>query len=105
VCTIAQREDDARSRDENLVRFVAFRQPLNELLPTTSDENIRQQAVDQLVRDIESVTTDTVEARWRIRVVRQEDLRAAGELRGVRKPIVGVDLEVEEDDDDDDGDE
>lgn len=104
VCTIAQREDDARRRDENLIRFVTFRQPLNELLPTTNDENIRQQAVDQLVGDIESVTTNTVEGRWRVRVVRQDDLRAAGEMRGVRKPVaVGADLEVEDDDDDGEG--
>jgi hypothetical protein len=62
------------------------------MLPTTRNEEDRQAAVDRLVRDIEEVREDTEEARWRIRVVTQAELRAAGAAVGM--------VEVIEDDDD-----
>ena len=103
VCTVAQREDDPAARAANLVRFVTFLQPLSALLPTTNDERIRQQAVDLVVRDVEAVTEDVVEARWRIRVASQASLRAAGEMRGVRTPVAAA-AAIEDEDEEEDGD-
>lgn len=80
VCTIAQREDDEAARDSNVVRFVRFRKPLSELLPTTRDEAVRQRAVDSLANAIREVDADADEPRWRMRVVQQGSLRQAGEM-------------------------
>lgn len=101
VCTIAQRQDDAAERNDNLVRFVSFLKPLDVMLPTTRDENHRQAAVDGLVRDIEAVQEDTEEARWRIRVVSQAELRAAGAVVGMVDEDLVKDDEVIDDDADD----
>lgn len=76
--TILKREDDARRRDENLVRFVQLRTPLAEILPSNASEEQRQLAAEALRDRIESMTRNTTERHWRVRVMRQGDLRRLG---------------------------
>jgi hypothetical protein len=98
VCTIVQREDDPARRASNSVRFVRFLQPLSDILPTTRQEVLRQQAVDNLAHDIESISQDTIDARWQVRVVSQAELHAAGEM-AASAPVSDTD-ELDEDLDD-----
>ena len=78
TATILRRTDDAQARLNNPVRFVQLRKKLSDLLPQTEDETRRQRAVDELVKELESITTNTKDERWRIRVVQQHDLALEG---------------------------
>jgi len=78
AATILRRTDDPRARVNNDIKFVLLRQPLNQLLPQTGNEAVRQQAVDALVAEIEGLTASTRDDRWRVRVVNQGQLTLQG---------------------------
>ena len=76
--TILRRELDLRKREDNLVRFVQLRSPLNEIFPSSAGEEQRQQAAEALRDGIESLHENTTERHWRVRIVRQGDLYRLG---------------------------
>jgi hypothetical protein len=76
--TILRRTDDPQARVANDVKFVLLHKKLGELLPQTQDEAVRQQAVDDLVAEIEGLTESTQDERWRVRVVNQGRLTLEG---------------------------
>jgi hypothetical protein len=79
VCTtILRREPDRDKRQANWVRFVQLRSPLPEILPAGVTEAQRQQAVEAFRDRIESITENTLDRHWRVRVVRQEVLETQG---------------------------
>jgi len=78
AATILRRTDVPQARADNNVKFVSLRQPLGQLLPQTENEAVRQQAVDALVAEIEGLTENTWDARWRVRVVNQGQLTLRG---------------------------
>lgn len=95
VAVILQREDDAKQRANNTVRFVWAKKPLAELVPATTDEAQRQGAFEALRDQIESAPSDdlfemplpsggacevgqTTFAGWRARSIRQGDLERLG---------------------------
>lgn len=78
AATILRRTDDPQARADNDIKFVLLRQPLSQLLPQTENEAVRQQAVDALVGEIEGLTENTKDNRWRVRVVNQGQLTLEG---------------------------
>ena len=76
--TIAQRSDDRRVRDDNLVRFVQVRRPLSDLLVHDGTSSGIMAATDQLRDKILAAETDTADASFRIRTVPQSELREDG---------------------------
>ena len=78
AATILRRTDDPQARANNDIKFVLLRQKLSALLPQTENEAVRQQAVDALVAEIEDLTENTQDDRWRVRVVNQGQLTLTG---------------------------
>lgn len=76
--TILQRELNPDKRLNNLVRFVQIRKPLKELYPENGSSDDRLQRADELRDFIENCTENYLDDRWRIRVIRQEELYRQG---------------------------
>jgi len=76
--TILRREADRAKREANLVRFVQLRSALSDILPSGVTEAQRQEAVEALRDRIEGITENVLDRNWRVRVVRQEQLRTQG---------------------------
>lgn len=76
--TVLRRERDPEKRRANRVRFVQLRTPLTELLPAGVTEEDRQAAVEALRDRIESLSENTMDPHWRVRVVSQEELANDG---------------------------
>ena len=76
--TILQRCDDARKRNENLVRFVRLKRPLAEILGEREDEAQRQEAAEKFRDLILKSKSDRSNDQLRIMVKRQEDLWQEG---------------------------
>jgi hypothetical protein len=75
--TVLARETDAARRDHNLVRFVQFRTPLRRS-EAGDTEAARQQIAEGLRDAILAPNADAIEPRFRVRLVRQADLRQRG---------------------------
>jgi hypothetical protein len=76
--TILQRCDDAKKRNENLVRFVRLKRPLTEILGEREDEAQRQEAAEKFRDLILKSKSDRSNDQLRIMVKRQEDLWQEG---------------------------
>jgi len=83
--TILQREPDEAARHSNLVRFIQLRNPLAEIYsealhgPVSEESEAARQTDMDAVRDlIEEITGDQTTDYWRVRVLTQGDLWAAG---------------------------
>jgi hypothetical protein len=75
--TILKREADSALRDHNAVRFVYFKQRLEPIIGTgTDDERLR--AVDRLRDQVLAITADTETSAYRVRVLRQSELEEEG---------------------------
>jgi hypothetical protein len=108
--TIVQRCSDAAKRDQNLVRFVRFKQPLASILGEREDEEQKQEAAENLRDLVLSKKNDYSTDKLRILVKKQSDLWqegiALGEMFARQKLLVAAmadapdDDEMEEDADD-----
>ncbi len=78
AATILRRTGDPAARADHMVKFVLLRRKLSDLLPHTEDETERQRAVDALVAEIEGLTENVNNDRWRVRLVNQGQLTLAG---------------------------
>ncbi|HUS58458.1 MAG TPA: N-6 DNA methylase, partial [Planctomycetota bacterium] len=78
TATILQREQDESARMSNMVRFVQLRRPLRELLAHDGTSAGAVTAADQLRDELLSLTTGTINDRFRARIVRQGDLWEEG---------------------------
>ncbi|AEB09240.1 HsdM family class I SAM-dependent methyltransferase [Desulfobacca acetoxidans] len=76
--TILRRQPDDDARRDNVVRFVQLRRPLREILIHDGTSAGAVMAVDVFRDEILSLTGNTVNARYRARLVRQGDLREEG---------------------------
>lgn len=92
---ILRREKDETKRRKNLVRFVQIRSLMSDIFPPDQDEVERQRAAEVLRTRIESLTTDTTDPHWRVRVVRQSDLWDTG----VKNAMIVAKSDDEADDD------
>jgi type I restriction-modification system DNA methylase subunit len=113
--TILERCSDAKRREENVVRFVRFEQPLADLfgVPATGGvgddldkaERNRQRAVDAIRDEIESMRKPVHDDRWRILLKRQGELWDEGVRAGavLRDAPLDVDSEDEGADDEENG--
>ncbi len=90
--TILQRELDGGARMENCVCFVQLRQPIRDILSHDGTAAGAVRAADYFRDEILSLSADTVNARYRARVVRQGDLWDSG----VRLREIMVQPDVEE---------
>ena len=77
VVTVLAREPDAGRRDSNPVRFVQFRRPLRRS-EAGDTETTRQRIAEQLRDAILAPGADSTEPEFRLRLVRQADLRQRG---------------------------
>jgi methylase of polypeptide subunit release factors len=84
VAAIAEREADPEKRDAGLVRFVEMRRPIAELLAGDKSSQGALEAAEHLRDAILACETDTENDGWRVRVIRQGDLREAGVRLGER---------------------
>ncbi len=76
--TILQRCDDARKRNENIVRFVRLKRPVTEILGNREDEAQRQEAAEEFRDLILKAKSDRSNDHLRIMVKRQGDLWREG---------------------------
>ncbi len=83
--TILQREPNQAARHSNLVRFIQLRKPLREIYsealhgPVSEQSEAARQADMDAVRElIEDITNDQTTDYWRVRVLTQGELWAAG---------------------------
>jgi type I restriction-modification system DNA methylase subunit len=76
--TILQREPDSDARLNNLVKFVQVRMPLKELFAEDSSSEDRLLRARALRDSIEETEENVTDERWRIRVLRQEELYRKG---------------------------
>jgi len=83
TATILQREADDEKRMDNCVRFVQLRRPMREILAHDGTTAGAVRAADQFRDEILSLDTDTVNERYRARLLRQGDLWAQGVRLGV----------------------
>lgn len=74
AATILQRCDDRTRRDENFVRFVQLRKPLEEILGRREDESQKQKAAEKLRDYILKKKSDFSGDQLRIMVKKQSDL-------------------------------
>ena len=84
VAAIAERESDPQARDDGLVRFVEMRRPIAELLAGDQSSQGALEAAENLRDAILACDVDTENEGWRVRVIRQGDLREAGVRLGER---------------------
>ncbi len=84
VAAIAEREADPELRDAGLVRFVEMRRPIADLLAGDQTSQGALEAAEHLRDAILACDVDTENDGWRVRVVRQGDLRDAGVRLGER---------------------
>jgi type I restriction-modification system DNA methylase subunit len=80
--TIACREADAESRNENLIRFVQIKRPIAEVLGSDGTSVGAIAAADEFRDTILAADSFVSTDRYRIRCVRQGDLLAEGEANG-----------------------
>ncbi len=76
--TILQRCDDAKKRNENLVRFVRLKRPLKDILGKWEDEAQRQEAAENFRDLVLKARSDRSNDQLRIMLKRQEDLWQEG---------------------------
>ncbi len=83
--TILQREPNEAARHSNLVRFIQLRKPLGEIYSealhgsiSEHSEAARQADMDAVRELIEDITRDQTTDYWRVRVLTQSQLWAAG---------------------------
>jgi hypothetical protein len=99
--TIVQRCSDPAERDNNLVRFVRFRQPLAAILGEREDEEQKQEAAEKLRTLVLSKKSDFSTDQLRILVKKQSDLWqegiALGEMFARQKLLVAAMEDVPDD--------
>jgi len=81
--TILRRQDDTAGRMTNTVRFVQLRRPIREILAHDGTTGGALQAADNFRNEILALQGDTVNERYRVRLVRQGDLWQDGVRLGV----------------------
>jgi hypothetical protein len=81
--TILRRQADEKARMNNLVRFVQLRRPIREILAHDGMTAGAVNAADNFRDEILSLPTNTVNERYRARLVRQGDLWHEGVRQGV----------------------
>ena len=72
--TCLQREPDETNRMDNIVRFVQLRRPIGEILANDGTTAGAVTAVDHFRDEILSLTENTVNERYRARLIKQEHL-------------------------------
>lgn len=72
--TVLQRCENTQERDSNLAKFVQIKVPLADLVPSVSDENVRQAALERLVKRIEAAKELEDNKFWRVYPVKQAKL-------------------------------
>jgi hypothetical protein len=82
VVAIMQRCSDAEKRDENLVRFVRFKQPLANILGEREDERQKQEATERLRDLVLKTKSDYSNDELRILVKKQGQLWQEGVALG-----------------------
>jgi hypothetical protein len=78
VVVILEQETDVGARDENVVRFVQFKRPLVEMMSGANDAETHI-AADVLRNRILGQNSTVSNADYRLRLVKQRDLRREGE--------------------------
>lgn len=96
--TILRKQRDDAARMKNVVRFVQLRRPMAELLAHDDTTAGAVASVDQFRDEILSLTTNSVNERYRARLVQQGDLWRQGVQLGV---IMGKTTPSEDDDEED----
>lgn len=76
--TVLEREPNADRRDNNSVRFVTFHSRLERMLGADATDDERQTAADRLRELICRVRSDVSTDDYRVRLVKQSELEAAG---------------------------
>ena len=76
--TCLQREPDETKRMDNIVRFVQLRRPIGEILAHDGTTAGAVTAADRFRDEILSLTENTVNERYRARLVKQQDLYEPG---------------------------
>lgn len=76
--TILERCDKKDERDNNVVKFVQLKKPLNEFIPITKSEKERWEAVERLVNFIEKINEYYEDDKIRIFPKKQEELWKEG---------------------------
>ena len=74
AATILKRQNDGNARHENKVRFVQLRRPIKELLSNDGTTAGAVAAANDLRDEIMSQKSNTVNNRYRLRIVKQGDL-------------------------------
>jgi hypothetical protein len=80
--TILRREQDAKKRMENVVRFIQLRAPIEELLPSDRTFSGPIGAAEKFRDEILSVATDVTTDRYRARLVKQSQIWETGVALG-----------------------
>jgi hypothetical protein len=78
VVIVLEQESDSQKRDNSTIRFLQFRRPLRDLMPGLTDAELHV-ASDGLRDRILMQMTPVSNSDYRIRIVRQDDLRREGE--------------------------
>jgi hypothetical protein len=102
--TILQRCSDAGKREQNLVRFVRFKQPLASILGDREDEEQKQAAAEKLRDLVLRTKKDYSTDQLRILVKNQSELWsegvALGEMFAKQKALAALSTAVNEDEED-----
>jgi hypothetical protein len=94
--TILQRQTDEAARQDNIVRFVQLRQPIDYLLPHDKSTVGAIIAANDFRDEIMALKTNTANLRYRVRLLRQGDLWTQGVQLGTilhRSPDMNEDTE------------
>lgn len=94
--TILRRQSDEGARMNNVVRFVQLRRPIGEIFANDGTSVDAFQVADEFRDEILGLTHDTVNDRYRARLVRQSDLWNDGVRLGV---LMGKSLPEEDEED------
>ncbi|MCD6536826.1 MAG: restriction endonuclease subunit M, partial [Thaumarchaeota archaeon] len=75
--TIVEKCEDKKKRNDNLVRFVQLKKKLEDIIPTSSEDD-RWEAIDRLVKKIESIGEYYEDEMMRVFPKKQEELWSEG---------------------------
>jgi len=98
--TILKRELDISNRMNNIIRFVQLRRPISEILANDGSTAGAVSAADCFRDDILSLIENTLNERYRARLIRQEDLWNEGVTLG-KMMIQSKDASISPTDDED----
>jgi len=97
--TILRRDQSDSNRMDNIIRFVQLRRPIKDILAYDGSTVGAINAADGFRDEILSLNKNTVNERFRARLVKQGDLWKAGvELGEIMRGVGEVDLDPDDDD-------